>query len=137
MEHGDQIKNFSAIHSIRFADDGTFTCWRYHGVGQGKTSSVPGVRTRPDYRSILDFPMQFPAGSDMLKKSGQSKVSVTSVKLCPEATCTETFESNDQLDSHIRSGEHTVSKMSWRDVVKTSIIRLSHADSLTITPRNK
>jgi hypothetical protein len=117
-------KNFGAIHSIVF-EHNAYRCWRYYEVGAGKVWEYPEVSVSLKYRATKEFANDFPRGIGHAKKHSTLRDVSMPLKLCPEVECTETFTSEEDLESHLKSGEHTTSSLSWCDIVRTTIIRQS------------
>jgi hypothetical protein len=79
------------------------------------------VTAQLSYEIIMDFPQQFSLGTGYNKRKSSTQPP-SSTTFCSEDNCEKAFETDDSLTDHNSFVNHTDRNLSWRDVVKTSII---------------
>lgn len=120
---GTAMKNISAYHSIQFFNT-YMKMYRYYNVGPGVT-----VNYTDESKFVPCFSVKSPysqtqsSGSSRVMSESKKKKGKTHLIFCSNVLCTDTFESQVDLDNHLLSEKHTISlhKGSW-DYVRSSYI---------------
>ena len=98
-----KIPNYSNLHNFKFTQEG-LRVWKACNVGPGKFIPWNDIVICPQtITNLLDEIPFFPTTARQFALKEQSKAEVNEDKLydCPEASCTEEFQSQGDLDLHM------------------------------------
>ena len=123
---GTDIPSITAYHSIQFYED-HMKLYRYWNIGPGKIFRYnDNCAFTSSFNRLKDFSQ---TEKDVTLYSSKKKKKrrdheICNLLFCPEPSCSETFESKNELDEHLLSEQHVVTiRRSSMDIARSSFIR--------------
>ena len=106
---GKKITNISDYHSVKFCDNHMYL-YRYYDIGEGIKVSYTGTTFNSGLRQIKTFhrtdkPTAEHSGKKKKLKPRKDR-EICQLFFCPEPTCSQVFDLNIDLESHLLSENH-------------------------------
>ena len=123
---GKTTRDISQFHSVEFLDDG-MRFWRYFDVGEGVFHSYTDLLFKSGVEISIPYVWCSKDGSVVPERALSTKRrknrSLCSILFCSEPLCSDTFDTTEQLESHMLENKHSFSKINTAmDNVKSTFI---------------
>ena len=131
-----KITNISYFHSVSFTAE-VITFWQYYDCGNGKTFPLKDLGFRSGLEIISSFESMQPFEDYQSKSKRRDRV-LHAIFCCTVSGCIESFDNEDQLNTHLMENRHRYfTPESTYDVIKSNYSDLLQQSSHSICGREE
>ena len=121
---GNKTPGITAYHSVQFFED-HMKLFRYWNIGPGKTVKYEdNCKFVSSFNRVQDFSQTYKSvEKKSMKQKKREDRELCMLLFCPEASCSEHFQTKEELDQHLLSEQHVITvRRSSMDVARASFI---------------
>ena len=129
---GPKIPNINNFHSFKFHEN-HMKMWRYYQIVEGKLEEYSIIKIKPAFKVLIPYikiDSSIHRSESTKKKKGREDRQLCSLYFCSEVGYTESFECNAQLEEHLLSGSHIVTK-EVKSIDKIRAVFVGHMKATT------
>lgn len=133
-----KIINIQSYHSIKYTEKG-MTFWQYFDTGVGKFVEYSGLEFTSGVNVIKSFDecmseSEVPVTKKRKYNSNRLDRKICNMLLCTQRNCIATFQTKDELEDHIKCGNHQdPNRVTSIDYVKSEFANLVQEQSHNIS----